>query len=121
MIDGDRDYPWVMRVAEGKSAFTLPFGKKEPRAAIAQITVSGLLPQHEEDWQKVLAELDHRLAARQVIANWNAAAEEFGLDTITGVDAPALRALVELCEHVRLVHELATQIDRLRRLRIRSF
>jgi len=52
-----------------------PFGKKEPRAAIAQITVSGLLPQHEEDWQKVLAELDHRLAARQVIANWNAAAD----------------------------------------------
>ncbi len=101
----------IERLADGKSAFALPFAHKDARTAIAQITVSGLAPRNEDDWRKVLLELDHRIAARQVVATWNASADEFGMENIQLAGGAAFRSLSQVCEHVRLVHKFSTSVD----------
>jgi very-short-patch-repair endonuclease len=102
----------VDRCCSGRSPFGLPFGKKGARAAIAQMTVSGLRPNSEEAWARVKAELTHRIDARRLVSSWNAMAQEFGIDPVEGIDAAAFRKLVDTTEHIRLIHSLATEVDR---------
>jgi AAA domain len=102
----------VERCCTGRSPFGLPFGKKEARAILPQLTVQGLKPDGEEAWTRVKAELDHRLLARSHVSSWNALAQEYGIDATSSIDAAGFRNLVKVVEHIQVLHSLATQIDR---------
>jgi very-short-patch-repair endonuclease len=102
----------IERLCTGKNAFALPFGKKEARAKLAQITVSGLAPKSDDDWAKVKAELEHRIGARKLVAAWNAMAPEFRLEQVRDSDVTGFRELVEMTEHIVLVYRMVTDIDR---------
>lgn len=102
----------IDRLCEGKSAFTLPFGKKAARERLAEITVSGLRPEGEETWQCVRAELAHRIEVRKILSTWNALAPEFALEVFKAPDMTSLRRLAQHAEHIELIHQLADAIDR---------
>jgi len=102
----------IDRLCEGKSAFALPFGKKVARELLAQITVSGLKPEGEEAWQRVRAELAHRIEVRKILSTWNALAPEFGLEVFKTPDAISFRRLAEHADHIELIHQLENGIDR---------
>ena len=102
----------VERLCEGKSAFALPFGRKEARAKLAQITVAGLKPDGEEAWLRVKSELNHRIGARQLVSAWNAMAAEFRVDTIRRVDGEGFRHLVTMTEHVVLLYRMVADVER---------
>ena len=104
------------RLSEGKSPFVLPFGKKEAREKLAQVTVSGLKPDSDEAWGRVKDEIEHRLAARQLNAVWNAMAGEFQLDAVS--DGDGFRSLVDMAEHIDAIVQLAVEVDLPLRARI---
>ena len=39
------------RLVAGKSAFALPFGKGDARKLVAAVTVSGVAPESQRDWE----------------------------------------------------------------------
>ena len=101
----------LVRLRQGKSAFALPFGKKQARAALAGAVVAGLKPASVEDWQAVETELRHRLTVRQLIARWNAAAAECGLATVTGAKEDGFRRLALNARQVLALRVVATDLD----------
>lgn len=82
----------VDRLRNGKSAFTLPFGKAAARKLVAGVTVLGLPPEGREHWEDVGSMLDWRVSATRCLARWNSIAGEFGLDSQTGELEDAFRA-----------------------------
>lgn len=107
----DESREGIERLVEGKSVFALPFGKKAAREKIAQITVSGLKPQSQEDWQRVKDELEHRVAARRLVATWNSVAPEFGIDAVAAGAPDAFRKMVEASEHIQAIYQLLHSVD----------
>ena len=101
----------VARRAEGKFGFLNPIGKKDARTRLDAITVAGVKPSSAEDWQRVAAELEHRLKARKLLAGWNAMIKECGLDPVREKGSGAFRALAARAEHVLRVHELVTRVE----------
>ncbi len=69
----------LTRLVGGKSAFALPFGKRDARKLIAAATVSGAAPSSKSDWELVQWMLGWRTEVRKVLARWNALSAEFGL------------------------------------------
>jgi len=102
----------LRRLVDGRNAFNLPFGHKEARRHIAAMTVAGLKPAATEDWQALLVELEHRLRARKILAAWNAAAAEVGIDGVESSGVEAFRWAVRLAEHVEDLRQLAREVER---------
>lgn len=76
------------RLVGGKSAFALPFGKRDARKLIASVTVTGAAPSSQGNWELVQETLAWRTEARRVLACWKSLSTEFGLAAPDlGVDA----------------------------------
>jgi very-short-patch-repair endonuclease len=70
----------VVRLIAGKSAFALPFGKGEARKLIALVSVTGIAPVSQGDWELVQTIQMWRKDARKVLARWTSLSMEFGLE-----------------------------------------
>ncbi|MBW3510599.1 AAA domain-containing protein [Janthinobacterium sp. NKUCC06_STL] len=91
------------RLTQGRSPFSLPFGKKEAREIINTVTVSGERAANKQAWQAVAATCELRKDVRQLVARWNAVAEEYDLPHVeTGTHS------------LRQLTDIATKIGRLR-------
>lgn len=111
-VELDKDFIAALdRLAKGKGAFALPFGNRETREKIALVKVAGLGPNNAEDWGVVREAVKFRLAARQLIARWNALAADCQVPSVEGVLGDAFRRLVEFQEQVSRVKRLATDFD----------
>ncbi len=78
----------VARLVNGKSAFSLPFGKGEARKLVAVTTVTGGSPASKGDWESVQEALGWRSETRKVVARWNSLSDEFGLEALgDGIEA----------------------------------
>lgn len=71
----------LARLVEGKSAFTLPFGRAEARQMVASVTVLGSAPLGREGWIAVQELVQWRDSAHREVARWAAISAEFGLET----------------------------------------
>jgi very-short-patch-repair endonuclease len=101
----------VTRRAEGKFGFRIPLGRKEARASLEAMTVGGAKPANAEDWARVAAELEHRLKARRLLANWNAMVGECRLEAVKDTGPRAFRDLAARADYVLRVHELVTRVE----------
>jgi len=100
----------LARLLQGKSAFALPFGRKEAREIIQNITVSGAKPGDAQAWEAVAATCQHRRDSRQLVARWNAVADEFSLPEVEG-GLGALRQLVEIAEKTLKLKEFVHSFE----------
>jgi very-short-patch-repair endonuclease len=101
----------VNRLIEGKSAFSLFFGKGDARKLLSEVTVLGSPPKSKEDWQLVQETLDWRAKARQCTARWNAVAAEFGIEAQSGSVDAAFRRIMQLQMKVTDLHQVAFDYD----------
>lgn len=101
----------IQRLAFGKSAFTLPFGKKESRSFLSQVTVMGLKPTNPEEWQAVAHQTEYLLAARKLIAKWNAISRELDLNNTQGGIDDSFRTLVKYQTHLEDIKKLISEFD----------
>ena len=99
------------RLSNGMRAFLMPFGNRDTREQLAQVTVSGLRPTTNEDWRDVSAWVRHTLEARQLIARWNSIAHEWGIAIAHHLPVEAFKQVVRYQAHVSLVHKLAVEVD----------
>ena len=99
------------RLVAGKSAFALPFGKKEARDMIAAVTVAGVRPAQLGDWESVQAQASFQLEARKACATWNSVAGEFGLPPTTDISALGFRALTGHRAHIKDLETLIFSFD----------
>lgn len=108
----DQDFMGALeRLAAGKSAFVLPFGKQEARTLVASITVRGLKPANVEDWQQVSRHIRYLLDARKLIARWNAIVSEFNLPVSQGAVEEAFRAMVKLHDHIQDIRRFVSAFE----------
>lgn len=78
----------LSRLAEGKSAFALPFGQTKARQLIDSVTVLGSAPANTADWAAVQKMLQWRDSSHREVARWAAISTEFGMNTrITEIEA----------------------------------
>jgi len=90
----------ITRLAEGKRAFSLPFGKRNARKIMTAMTVTGFAPKSREHWQLVQTCLEWRNEARKLLARWNGLAAEYGLPRLdTGIE-DGFRQLVRWKAHI---------------------
>ena len=101
----------VGRVASGKSAFTLPFGKGEARRYLAAVQVTGDAPASPEDWKSVQTLLAWRTEARKVLAKWSSLSAEFGLEPTAGSLEVDFRKVAHWRSGVEDVRRLAFDFD----------
>ena len=101
----------VSRLVDGKSAFSLPFGKSEARRLLAEVTVLGTAPVTPRDWEAVQALLDWREGAKKCVSRWNAIAGEFGIQPQNGSMDEACRALGVFQEFIEDARRLAFSYD----------
>jgi very-short-patch-repair endonuclease len=102
----------VARLADGKSAFVLPFVKADARKLLAAVTIVGSAPKSAEDWKLVRELLRWRADARKCVARWNSVASAFGVEPQTGGVETALKTLVRLQGRIRDMHDLIFKFDR---------
>lgn len=102
------------RLAAGKSAFALPFGKSEARKLVVAVTVGGSQPD-TQGWARVAQLVRWRQAARQLLARWRAMAGEFGLPLPEGEEDSAFRSIaaaqVQLEQARRLTYGFDAQMQ----------
>lgn len=67
------------RLAEGKSAFVLPFGKSEARQLVSAVSLLGAPPSGPDDWRWVQKLVRWRHSAQREAVRWSAISAEFGL------------------------------------------
>lgn len=72
----------VKRATSSKRPFPIPFGKKQAKALVQQITIQGRRPNSTEDWQRVAAYLDWRREILGFRGKWTAIREEFDLPSM---------------------------------------
>jgi very-short-patch-repair endonuclease len=96
----------LARLVEGKSAFSLPFGKGEARKLIAGVTVLSLPPADTATWSEVARVVEWRGEVHRILARWNALAPEFGFDTVDADIGSAFRRIVQLQEPVEHIRAL---------------
>ncbi len=101
----------VGRRADGKFGFLNPIGKKDVRAALEAITVGGSKPANADDWSRVAAELEHRVKARRLIANWNSMVGNCRLEPVKETGPRGFKDLAARAEYVLRVHELVTRVE----------
>jgi very-short-patch-repair endonuclease len=101
----------VSRLSDGKSAFSLPFGKGEARRLLAETTMLGAVPATVRGWEGVQSLLDWREAAKRCVSRWNAIAREFGIQTQYGSVDEACRELGVLQGSIENAHRLIFTYD----------
>jgi very-short-patch-repair endonuclease len=101
----------VSRLAAGKSAFALPFGKGEARKLVSAVTVLGVTPASQEAWLQVQQAISWRIYARKNVARWNSMAGEFGLERADGSVDDAFKKMAADQEHVEDVRRLVFDFD----------
>lgn len=74
----------IDRLIAGKSAFALPFGKRDARKMVRAVKVVGAAPTSRDDWKIVQQALFWRVDVRKVLAQWAAFSDEFGLEPTAG-------------------------------------
>ncbi len=101
----------LTRLAAGRSAFTLPFGRKDARAILDAVTVAGVKPDEPNDWAAVVDEVEFRVRARRHVAAWNALAPELGLPAAEGEGVAAFRQAAADAEHVLSIERLTREYE----------
>jgi very-short-patch-repair endonuclease len=101
----------IGRLVQGKSAFSLPFGKGDARKLLQAVTVLGIAPKTTDDWVLVQEAIEWRTKARQCIAHWNSVSGEFGLESQKGDTEVVFRRITALQKHVTDLHRLAFEFD----------
>ncbi|WP_051961977.1 AAA domain-containing protein [Methylobacter sp. BBA5.1] len=102
----------IQRLSKGKNPFAVPWGKKEVKNLLAQVSVMGLKPSAPSDWQAVVRHTEYLLSARKLIAIWNnAVAREFGLDAAHDDIDESFRLLVTYQNHINDIKKLVTEFD----------
>jgi len=101
----------IQRLIQGKSAFSLPFGKGEARKLLQAITILSSAPKTAEDWTLVQEALEWRLNTRKCVAQWNSVAAEFGLEAQSGTTDTVFRRITPLQRRVTDLHRLAFEYD----------
>lgn len=71
----------LSRLADGKSAFSLPFGQAKARHLIDSVTVLGSTPADTAGWAAVQKIVQWRDNSHREVARWSAISAEFGLNT----------------------------------------
>ena len=85
----------LSRLAEGKSAFALPFGQAKARQIIDSVTVLGSAPADAADWQAVQRMVQWRDSSHREVARWAAIGTEFGLNTRIAEIEATVRHIVQ--------------------------
>jgi very-short-patch-repair endonuclease len=101
----------VTRLANGKSAFALPFGKGEARKLVAGVMVLGSPPKNVDDWKLAQETVVWRQQAKQCAAQWNSVAAEFGIEPQTGTHDAVFKRLYQLQRRVTELHRLIFDYD----------
>lgn len=101
----------VTRLAEGKSAFSLPFGKREARKMVAETLLAGAPPSSTNDWDTIRRALIWRVDARRVMARWNALSGDFGVETPDPELDIGFRQIAGWCQTVEACHSLVFAYD----------
>lgn len=101
----------ISRLAVGKSAFVLPFGKGDARKMLPAMTVLAAAPSSLEDWQLIQGMLNWRAKTRQCVALWNSVAAAFGVPAQTDDVETSFKNLARLQVRVTDLHELAFNFD----------
>lgn len=100
----------VSRLAEGKSAFSLPaglFGKKDIKQHLAQCLVIGQPPKSKADWQTVQNALQWRESVTAALHHWNALCGELSLPCVELALSTGFRQLTQYLASVeRAIHFL---------------
>lgn len=110
--ESDGDFMEALgRLIQGKSAFSLPFGKKDAREIVGSVTVSGAKPAGAEGWKAVAATCQLRKDIRQLVFRWNAVAGEYDLPN-ADVDSSPLRSLNDLAKKVDRVKDFVQGYER---------
>jgi hypothetical protein len=101
----------INRLSDGRSGFTLPFGKGEARKLVAAVTVWGPAPKTSEDWGFVKAILHWRSKVRQCVAVWRSVAAEFGIETQFGSVESVFKKICQVQTYVDDLRELTFDYD----------
>jgi very-short-patch-repair endonuclease len=101
----------VGRLAAGKSAFTLPFGKGDARKLVAAMTVGGVVPASKQDWELIQDLLAWRDEARKVLARWSSLSSEFSLEAPGPGVEPALKKVAVWQANIEDVRQLIFEFD----------
>ena len=101
----------IVRLAAGKSAFALPFGKADARTAVSTVTVLASAPKSLDDWKLVQELLECRTEVRQCVARWNSVVSAFGIEPQIGNVETSFRNVVGFQGRIRDLHDLAFNFD----------
>ncbi len=101
----------VERLAAGKNAFILPFGKAEVRKLLDAVRVHGKAPATTNDWRFVDLTLRWCNDARAALARWNVQAREFGLDLAGSRLESDFRTMLISQGHIEDLRRLALDFD----------
>jgi very-short-patch-repair endonuclease len=101
----------IERMANGKSAFKLPFGSGDARKLLAAVKILGALPSDKEAWALVLTVTAWRTGARKIVARWNALCVEFGLEHVELPLETAFKKIVLWQGHIEDIRRLALDFD----------
>ena len=85
----------LSRLMEGKSAFTLPFGRTEARQILGAVTVLGSAPLGKEGWTAVNELVQWRETAHCEVARWSAISAEFGMTAHVGDVEATVKTIVQ--------------------------
>ena len=99
------------RLVQGKSAFSLPFGKGDARKLLQAVTVLGVAPKTADDWVLAQEAIEWRTKARRCIAHWNSVSSEFGLEPQRGETEVVFKRIAVLQKGVTDLHRLAFEFD----------
>ena len=97
-------YDAVENLSEGRKPFGLAglFGKSSEKKVLEAITVVGVKPASEAEWQHVKAFLDYAKQARVLVIRWNTLANEISLPVLES----KVSALVKAGDALELVAQL---------------
>ena len=103
----------LQRLADGKSAFALPFGRGDARKLVAAVTVAGAAPSNAEQWQLVRKAAAWRLTSARELARYSSVSVEFGLSQISSAQLDAgVKQAHEQLSLVEHVHKLVFELER---------
>ena len=102
----------IERGCNGKSPLgLLSFGKAQLKARLLTVTVRGLKPRSETDWALVRQWTDLKSRCRELLARWNATAEELGLPLADRSPTEGLRLVVGHANQIALLKRLTMDYE----------
>lgn len=101
----------LSRLVNGKTPFSLPFGKTAAKALLASTNVLGHSPKGVDEWQLVERCLQWRVDAKTALARWQALAPEFGLRSPPSALDEAVKTVAKWQPIVKDVRRLVFECD----------